>query len=168
MSSQFKKKYEIKHHIYSIVLQGSINDTADFGAIPTEEVHQVHIDLDKVKYINSTGIKKWIMWTTQLKSKHKKVELFLSHCRQPIVDQINSVRGFLPAWATVKSFYVPFHCEVCNASDNYLYRLNHEYDRNQKSSPFLIAHPKVKCPNCKTFMDQDFVAGRYFAFLMTK
>lgn len=166
VENSFKRKAELKHGIYSIVLSGSINETADFGSIPVDELNQVFIDFSTVKYINSSGIKKWIVWLTELQNKKKKsFEMYFSNCPKPIVDQMNLVKGFMPVGTIVKSFYVPYFCEICNVSESYLFKLNSEYTRNASGAGYTFKMPKVLCPTCKQTMEDDFFPEKYFSFL---
>lgn len=168
MDHTFKKKTELKHGIYHVALAGTIDEFANFGTIPSGEISQIYVDFENVKYINSTGIKNWILWIKEIQTKKKDSEIFFSNCPGPIVDQMNVVKNFLPAGTVVKSFFVPFFCEICNLSNVYLYRLNSEYQKQSVAGPYVFKHPKVSCSSCRQPMTEDFLAEKYFSFLNKK
>lgn len=151
-----------------MVLSGTINEDANFGSISTEEISQIHVDFEKVKYINSAGIKKWILWIKELQAKKKNFEMFFANCPSTIVEQMNVVKSFLPKVAVVRSFFVPFFCEICSVSDVCLYRLNFEFQKKANSENYSLKHPQVLCSSCKTQMSEDFLEAKYFSFLNKK
>jgi hypothetical protein len=67
----FKRKFEVKLGGFHIALFGSINESADFGLVSQVLANQVYVDFSNVNYINSPGIKKWILWSKELRAQKK-------------------------------------------------------------------------------------------------
>lgn len=163
MATAFKAKSEVKHGMYTLVMSGSLNEKANFSDVPVGNVKQIFVNFDGIKYVNSTGTKKWILWMNEITTRKNKIEIYFSNCTKPIVDQMNLVKGFMPASTIVKSFYVPFYCNMCQEVQNYLYRMGHEYEK--VANKCKLRHPSVSCPNCKQPMEIDAPIENYFAFL---
>lgn len=70
----------------------------------------ITLDLSKVAYINSSGIKAWIEW----KNKHLsdlKTEVTVENCPECFVEQMNILINILPRHVVIKSFKVPYYIE---------------------------------------------------------
>ena len=114
-----------------------------------------------MSYINSVGVKNWIEWVTRIPS-HLKI--YFDHCVPAIVNQINSVTGFLPKNGTVRSFYVPYNCDNCGREERILVQDGKEYEFGNPNKTLQIPD-EIPCPKCKSNMEIDILASRYFGFL---
>jgi hypothetical protein len=64
------------------------------------------VDFEGMTRLSSIGIRAWLQWTSK---KPGCKTMKLENCRSNIVDQMTRVRGMLPTYASVESFYVPFY-----------------------------------------------------------
>lgn len=153
MSSKLDLTMNIVGNQTSVQLSGVIDEDAEFGKIKNISTAEVVFDFQKVTLINSCGIREWIQCIGALKSGTKIVYL---NCPQIIIEQINMVQGFIPAGASVDSFYAPYFCEDCD--DEVKVLLKKDLVKNSKA-------PKVQCPKCNSDLDFDAIESQYFNFL---
>ena len=77
--------------------------------IVPSNVKTLIFDFDELILINSFGIKLWVNFTSAL-SERSDLAIEFQNCRKQVIASINTVEGFIPKNAEVKSFYVPIHC----------------------------------------------------------
>ena len=146
-------KVENKYNI--VELAGSIDE---FFAIPSSVILADKINqfnLEKLNSINSTGIREWI----KFHQKYQDIEFEFINCPKFFIDQVNMVKGFMPAKSKIISFYVPYFCESNDSEKNILYTLGKEFDGK------VIRHPELVLDEKNIPMELDIVPERYFKFL---
>ncbi len=142
----------------TIEISGSINEVFLHKSLQIPANKNVIIDFSKVTGINSLGIRHWIQWVrTYPKSKY----IFRS-CPHCVVDQMNSVIGFIPEQCTVESFYVPYYSEESGEEVQVLYKLNQDYFENKGVVPKEVKDSAGKK------MELDIYPQKYFKFLSLK
>jgi hypothetical protein len=141
-----------------LALRGRIDEHARLGdLIKTIEPGPLTIDLSEVRYINSLGVRDWVLFLRALADK--RVEVTLEHCAEAMVLQMNMIldaRG----GAHVSSFFAPFACDACGWEGSSLVVTT-------EVMPIVAAGrtPEADCPECRaTTRFADF-ADRYFLFL---
>jgi hypothetical protein len=137
-----------------IYFSGGIDEDTDFrGLTPASQV--LFLDLDGIKVINSTGIRKWISW---IKLQMDKT-IVLAHCPRIFIDQLNMVAGFLPNGAKVQTFYVPYYSDSTGSEKNVIFQVGKEVIDGQ------VKHfPQVTGEDGKE-MQLDVHPEKYFKFL---
>lgn len=144
-------------------LIGNIGETSEIFNLKVGTVSELIVDFKFVTYINSVGVKNWIFWSGRLPPT---IKVSFVNCISAVVNQINTVKGFLPKNGTVNSFFVPYHCENCSHEERLLAEKGVHFDFATDISPASISiSEKMPCPNCKGEMDMDVIPDRYFAFL---
>lgn len=119
----------------------------------TQEVVLLH--LDGIVAINSTGIREWINLMGRLKS----AKIRLTKCPKVIVDQINMVKGFLPANAAVDSFYVPYFSEQSSSEKKILFERNKQFTGKEVSFENSIVDGDGAS------FEIDIIPDKYFKFI---
>jgi hypothetical protein len=157
-----KKKAKTRY----LNISGMIGETSDFFRVPLKNVTELNINMRGVTYMNSVGVKEWIMWTSQV-PESCIVRLF--ECPYLIVSQAASVFKFLPKNFVVESFYAPFLCEECE--DEELHKLvkdvNYGY-KTDKEKEWLKIPTDLLCPKCADKkLYPDFVPTKIFKFLLS-
>ncbi|MCB0407378.1 MAG: hypothetical protein KDD34_04180 [Bdellovibrionales bacterium] len=150
----------------SVELIGYIGEGSPLFDLPLQGVKKLIIDLEKVNYINSVGIKNWITWTRKIP---EDCDVLLRNVLPSVVNQINVVVGFLPPRSTLESIQVPYYCDTCNKEESLLYQLGQHYFMATETEEGRVVHPEdVACgkPDC-TFTT-DVLESKYFAFLKKK
>ena len=127
----------------------------DFELPKLEDIPELVIDFDKVRVINSMGIRKLIMWFEECKDLSK---IRAVHCRRVFVDQMNMVEGLIPSNMVIESFYVPYYCEAKDDSKDILFTQGKEYDDQGLHLPSVTNESGDA-------MEIDVIESRYFRFL---
>lgn len=139
----------------SVQMSGTIDEDVDFQQYNLGGSQVVDLDLKGILSINSCGIREWIKWV----STGSGAKIIYSNCPKVIVDQINMVDGFLPANATVSSFFVPYYNESSGSEKNILFRNGHEFKDGQ-----LLPPAEVKDETGEA-MEMDVIESKYFKFI---
>lgn len=151
--------------VLHFTLKGYLGERADFGAPMLENVEDLHIDFDGVNFINSVGINTWLKWITTLKSNQPSIVVHFHKCPKAIVDQVNSIKGFLPGGGLVESFYMPFYDEENDKVHNVLLVRGTDYQEKAGGQEGWVKIPKVNTPGANTEMQPDVVTERYLKFI---
>lgn len=144
-------------------IDGSMDEHSDYSSIETHFTDEVVFDFNDVDHINSTGIKHWVQWASMIVEKNPNLKFWFVNCPKPIVDQINMVEGFLPRNSVVKSFKVPYFCEICSKDTVRTFVLGREY--NYEGGKLSLNIPDSKCEKENCEMEPDVVEQKYFKFL---
>lgn len=155
--SQFKVSKNQEGEAVTFVFEGSIDEDAVFTGLEPGGAAKVNLDLDKVKSINSCGIREWIKW---IKTIPGNSNITYRRCPKVIVDQINMVAGFLPDNATVESFYVPYFSEDSGNEKMVLFEKGKDFTDNEVTAP-----EEIKDQETGEEMEMDVIESKYFKFL---
>jgi hypothetical protein len=155
--SQFAVTKKVEGSAMVISFQGHIDEDATFAALDLNGVQSVQVDLGSVDAINSCGIREWIKW---IRSAPENVRFTYQKCPKVIVDQINMVSGFLPANATVESFYVPYYSDSSGTEKMVLFQKGVHFDAGKVTPP-----EEVKDDSSGELMEMDVIESKYFKFL---
>lgn len=143
---------------FTIHIAGLINESFLQKSLQIPLNKTVVIDFSEVTGINSLGIRHWIQWLrTYAKSKY----IFRS-CPHCVVDQMNSVVGFIPDQCTVESFFVPYYSEESGEELQVLYQRNTDYFDHKTVTPKEVKDSAGKK------MELDIYPQKYFKFLSFK
>ncbi len=139
-----------------IILEGIINETADFTALFEKCSDRAIIDFSQVKHANSIGIRKFIeaLYST---------ELFIEYIKVPVsvVGYINEISELLTENTTIRSCYVPFYCSSCDEEHDKLINIvEHIPDPENIKLPEF----SCECGGGTLTMEED--EDAYFLFLM--
>jgi hypothetical protein len=138
-----------------VKIEGSINE--DLIIEQAAELHHSHItfDMQKVKMINSCGIREWI----RMLEKHgPDTQIEYIHVPQIVIQQMNMISGFLTKNAKVISFYAPYFIEDLDEERQVL--LNSADIQNFKAPKLTETVDGTEYP-----LDFDAMEEQYFRFL---
>lgn len=139
---------------------GPMGETTPLFDLRVDNQTEVHLDLSKMTFITSVGVKNWIGWTMKMPASSRIV---LCECPYVIINQINTVHGFLPAGSEVKSFHAPFACEKCGTEVSHRLELGKDYDYVPVGHRHLV--PELPCPKCGEILEPDFDPARSLRFM---
>ncbi len=122
-----------------ISLEGAIGESTPMFTLPLESTKEIRVDLAKVTYMNSIGVKQWILWTVKI-PKDCKVLLF--NCPFLFASQASMVVGFAPKNMTIESLKLPYACEACGFEELYLAHRGKDYEYAEAGHPGQVTAPK--------------------------
>ncbi len=146
----------------TIAFEGILDETSRLPELSEPVKGELRLDLEKLTLINSMGIHKWITWMRH--RTNMQGSMVLVNCRPVVINQINILRGFLPDYARVDSFFVPYSCENCGFDEKLLLKRGVEYD-DQRQVQFAT---EKACPSCGGVLGLDIMHDRYFKFMNRK
>lgn len=143
-----------------IQVSGEINQ--DFSLSPSEigPADNISFDLSNVRYINSQGIQKWLLFIKDLESKNPQSKFKFSSVSAMFMNSLSMVSGMLPAKSRIDSAFVPYICVDCSDEKSIEISRNSHFGVDAKS----LKLPTEKCKKCGGEMEAD-VANRYFEAL---
>lgn len=141
----------------AVTLQGEIDDQSTLSDLSEELGKKVVIDLKGVRFINSVGVREWIVFLGALAAKGTRV--ILRNCSEPMVHQMSMVVEARGA-AEVESFCAPFLCDACAAERSMVLDVAQHLDDLRAKRV-----PSQKCPDCGGTMHFDDFPNRYLLFL---
>jgi len=145
-------------------LDGPIGETTKLFTLPIDNVMELTLEMSGVTFINSIGVKHWIIWTLKIPAQCK---VKIVNCPFVIVSQASTVVGFITPRITIESFRMPYNCERCNYEETIVAKRGNEFEYSTPVKPkFLKLPSNVRCPKCKeeTFQP-DFMIEKTFKFL---
>ncbi len=148
-----------------VYLEGPISEKTEIFDIKIQNFKNVKLNLAKVTFINSIGVKNWIAWTLRLPTGGK---LTLEECPYVIVNQVNTVHGFVPKNTVIASFYAPFLCDECSHEQVIKLENGVHYKYAQHQLPHEVNLPELVCTKCGATMEPDFIVEKAFGFLKEK
>ncbi|MAX67802.1 MAG: hypothetical protein QF441_05040 [Bacteriovoracaceae bacterium] len=91
------------------ILNGQINEDADFSALKDAGGDVLVLNLKGVTHINSCGIRDWV----EFQNKYLEYkEIIYQECPQVIIEQMNIVAGFIHPNGRIESFVAPYYDET--------------------------------------------------------
>lgn len=152
MASKLEINNRISNDTVYIELDGVIDEDAVFDKIKNLKMSKYVFDFNKVKSINSCGIREWIKYIELIGA----TDITYVNCPQIIIEQANMVHGFIKKGIVVESFYAPYFCESCDDEKKVLL----------KSTDVVGGNAPVKsCVKCNSELEFDALPKQYFQFL---
>jgi anti-anti-sigma regulatory factor len=152
---QLKFHSETNGEIIHIRVEGSINEDLLIEKVADLKNSRITFDLEKVKMINSCGIREWI----RLVEQHgQSVNIEYINVPQIVVQQMNMIAGFLSKNAKVVSFYAPYFIEDLDEERQVLLRAEEIRD-------FKAPKMNATVDGTEYELDFDAIEEQYFRFL---
>lgn len=98
-----------------IQVSGEINETFLSSSLDLPSKEELILNLKEIKGFNSTGVRQWLLWMDELKSK----KVFCEECSVHVIDNLNLVSHLLGN-ARILSFYAPYYDEAAEEEVNWL------------------------------------------------
>ncbi len=149
-----------------IEFSGSFTEESQFPDISKDlvGVTSVHFHMGGVDYINSLGILSWLAFIQSFEALPSQVQICFENCPEVFVTQMNSIRGFVPERAHIKSLFVPFFCESCETRQDILIKDGVDYSLDLGTYKL----PEVPCSCAECAVEPDVLESNYFSFLAKK
>lgn len=155
-------KVNVNDRSFEFILEGPISEKTEIFEYDIRIAHEIKVDMEKVTFINSIGVKNWLQWAARIPNR---ATVTLYKCPFVIINQINMVQGFLPTGGRVQSFYAPY---ISNSGTEMtvLFERGREYDYAENGKPERIAFPETLVhPKNQEAMEPDFVISKVAQFL---
>lgn len=110
------------------------------------------IDLFELRFINSLGIRDWIIWIRNVRAEKGIV---LTRCSPPFVRQLGILHAFVPDGVKVGSICLPYFCAECEREEHKLIQVNLDLGTLPDYIP---------CVLCNGDMEMDVVKNTYLKF----
>ena len=153
--SKHNIKIDKNKNLFKIHVVGQIDENVDFSPYSLAGADSVELYLGSMVQINSWGIREWIRWLATAGS----TPISYFECPQSVIEQVNTIRGFLPSNAKVMSFYVPYHSDSTGEERSVLYVYGKHFDEKG-----LLNFPTV-LEKDGTHLKIDVIESKYFRFL---
>ncbi len=139
-------------------LKGRMVETARYGDLDLAGVRVLDIDFDGVTLINSKGIK---LWREFMQTLPQGLRITYTRVALKVVNQLNLFPTFNGGKSVdVLSFYAPYFCEKCDRTVAVLLAAGQHFASGKPVEP-----PALTCETCKSDLEFDGVAQKYFLFL---
>ena len=138
-------------------LAGDIDDQARLSDLVGPTGARVVIDLAGIRFINSIGVREWILFLGAMTERGTRV--LLRNCSEPMVHQMSMVVEAKGA-AEIESFCAPFLCDDCGGEQSLVIDVTaHRAELDAKQMP------NRACPDCGGTLRFDDFPKRYLLFL---
>jgi len=152
---QLKFNYDIQDSNLQLNIEGSINEDLQIDKITDLKATNIVIDMDKVKMINSCGIREWIRMIDKF---GQTVMIEYRNVPQIVVQQMNMIAGFLSKNAKVTTFYAPYFIEDLDEEKQVLLRAEDIKDFKAPKQTTTVDGNEYE-------LDFDAIEEQYFRFL---
>ena len=140
----------------TVTFPDDIDENSIFADWPAQPFKKVILDFEKVKMINSIGVREWVKWISHIP---KDVDIIYRNCTRPVVVQMGLIGGFFRQGAQVDSFEVPYSCPKCAQQFSVLFKQGIDFKKG------VIGTLEKQCPKCGASGELDVVETTYFRFL---
>jgi CheY-like chemotaxis protein len=148
-----------KGDILQVVLRGDITEKTDFETLRGQlGTRNLVFDMSGVRYMNSTGIRKWVDFLEELDAD---VGYSFVRCSAGFVMQLSLVAR-ASGRGRVISFMAPYRCEHCDRESEHLIKTA---DLPVSAAKPLPDPPRFDCATCGEPLELDEMPDRFFAFM---
>lgn len=151
--------------LLKLQISGAITEKSDFPVLDLNKIKELHFDLSDMSYINSAGVRRWILWFWNIEKDQPQIKLFIDKCPHVVAKQIAGVSEFIPASTIILSFFAPYFCDHCSQGFDRLIQNDAKLFTDQKSLEKLLDEEQI-CSICHKPMELD-VSLEQFLKLMT-
>lgn len=146
-----------------IEIKGPIGETNDFFNYPLKDIREVVLDLKNMTFINSIGVKNWVVWTLRVPPD---CTVRLQNAPYVMISQASMVKGFatFPKFK-VESFKAPFSCSSCGHESETSLEMGKDFEYCKEGQKSWFKIPEIKCKKCGAEMEPDFIEEKSFKFL---
>ena len=148
-----------KGGVLQVILRGDITEKTEFDTLRGQlGARDLVFDMSGVRYMNSTGIRRWVdfLGELDLDSNYSFVR-----CSSGFVMQLSLVSRACGRGQVV-SFMAPYRCENCDRESEHLIKTADLQVAPGKSIP---DPPRFDCPTCGEALELDEMPDRFFAFM---
>ncbi len=161
----FKSLQSTDNKTLHLTLEGEIQGSCQLPELDMNGVTELDMDVGKVTYINSGGIRNWILWMVQLSKNFPAVDIVFRELPPILVSQITNVDSFIPKKSKIKSVFIPFFCDHCGATATRLFEPEKYFEQSKSKEEILAKMCDMTCPQCAKPMEMDAFPEKYLTCL---
>jgi CheY-like chemotaxis protein len=148
-----------KGAVLQVILRGDITEKTDFDTLRAQlGARHLVFDTSGVRYMNSTGIRKWVEFLEQL---DEASSYSFVRCSSGFVMQL-SVVARAAGRGKVVSFMAPYRCESCDRESEHLIKTA---ELRCVAGTTVPEPPAFDCAVCGEPLELDEMPERFFAFM---
>lgn len=153
--------------VIKVEIEGSLGETSIFFTMPIKDTTEIVVNMEKMTYMNSVGVKNWIVWTMKIP---RNCTVRLLNAPVLIAAQGSTIQGFMTPNIMLESVRIPYACDECGFEKFELAHVNKEYFYKTPTHSAKIAlAPKLMCPKCNAeTLELDIIPEKTFRFLNTR
>lgn len=106
----------IENGSWNVLLDGQITEEYVFPA-PPEGIHAAVLDLGGISYINSTGVRSWMIWTQALANRKtpsgQPIKMEIVRAPLSFLRLMELIKEMIPQSSSLRSFFLSFSCLDC-------------------------------------------------------
>ncbi|HJZ84911.1 MAG TPA: response regulator [Polyangia bacterium] len=142
-----------------VMLRGDITERTSFALLRAQlGQHAITFDLGGIRYLNSTGLRRWVEF---LESLDPQTSYQFIRCSTAFVTQFGLVARALGRGKVI-SFLAPYRCDTCERETEQLLQTASLAIPVGKTYP---SAPTFACTQCGGPLQLDEVPERFFAFM---
>lgn len=141
-----------------VMLRGDIIEKTDFDALLAQLTSlNLTFDMGAVRYLNSTGIRRWVEFLERLDTE---ASYEFVRCSVAFVTQLGLVARAVGRGKVV-SFMAPYYCEMCDRESQQLLQT----ESLRVADDEIPEAPAFDCQQCGGPLEFDELPERFFAFM---
>jgi CheY-like chemotaxis protein len=141
-----------------VMLRGDIVEKTSFDALLGQlSSLAITFDMAGVRYLNSTGIRRWVEFLERIDSE---AQYEFVRCSVAFVTQLGLVSRAVGRGHVV-SFMAPYYCEMCDRESQQLLQTK----ALAGAAGAVPVAPAFDCPQCGSPLEFDELPERFFAFM---
>lgn len=135
-NTKFEAKVSsITDKFYRVSLSGWLTETYHLPEIePVEKESTLFIKCDRLRGMNSVGIRMWLVWLKVLTTKGF-IRFEFEDVLPSVLQQASMVQGFIPENGSVNSFYLTYFCETNNSEKDFKFVRGKDFSTTKMRVP---------------------------------
>ncbi len=151
---------------FNAEIVGPIGESTPLFRVKLDGALDITLDMSQTTFINSIGVKNWILWSLRIP---KSCKIHLLNAPFVIASQASTVVGFMTKDMHIESLRVPYTCEACGAEETRLANRGEHFEyASPGKSRVINLSLALPCGRClKGKLEPDFIIEKTFKFLET-
>ncbi|MEZ0390904.1 MAG: hypothetical protein ACAH59_01720 [Pseudobdellovibrionaceae bacterium] len=145
----------------NVSIKGQITAESDLPTLQQMPIEKLVFNVEGIEYINSGGVRKWILWMEQAKSLFPQATFRFEGVPSVLIKQAATIQNFLPPGSSIDSFTVPYFCESCSTSCEKTFRKGQDFKLPVDRQAFIKILTSATCPTCKGPLEIDAIPEHY-------
>lgn len=149
--------------ITTVKVAGAITDQTRFPNVMAQNPKKVIINLEKIAYISSGGVRGWMVWINAIeKGLNGASHASLESVPSVFMKQAYHIQNFLPRGVEISSIIVPYYCDHCQSSMDVTFKKDVDLDSKLGRDDLIKKISSTKCIWCNAVADIDGNPEDYF------